>query len=392
MKKKQLAGRLARLRASKGPGVHPPPLHASSAPGQNFSPEFINRGWEKLSDYLFRRVTPLPPVDIRPLLSSHPILLPVGEPAENLLFYDLETSGLSGGAGTAVFLAGFLRLVPVENRGGENTFFIPEATQLFLADFPGERDFLEAIGELIKPQSLYLSYNGKGFDRHLLASKFRLHALQLSMPRQLDLLYPARKFWKDRLPDCSLSTVEQEILGIWRELDIPGREIPDRYFSWLKSFDIEVMEPVFAHHLQDILSLLLLLRRFESMALSPCDCTAREKGVLGELRYHTGSRDDALKLLQLAWEEGNARAGRVAVLLLKRMGYRGKAAELAGQMWEQKRSLFAGIELAKYYEHVEHNPTAALELVEAMLERRAFLSDRIRKQLYHRRGRLIKRL
>ncbi|MDR0388096.1 MAG: ribonuclease H-like domain-containing protein, partial [Treponema sp.] len=54
----------------------------------------------------------------------------------DLLFFDLETTGLSSGAGTVAFLAAFGRMVP----GNPNL----EVTQYLLLDYPGEDDFLEA--------------------------------------------------------------------------------------------------------------------------------------------------------------------------------------------------------------------------------------------------------
>ena len=46
----------------------------------------------------------------------------------------------------------------------------------------------------------------------------------------LDLLYPARRAWKLRLGSCRLSRLETEVLGMSREGDLPGSEVPARFF------------------------------------------------------------------------------------------------------------------------------------------------------------------
>ena len=60
---------------------------------------------------------------------------------EELVFYDTETTGLSGGAGNVIFLFGAAwcegRDLAVE--------------QLFLSDFPGEPEFLQAVQDLVRP-------------------------------------------------------------------------------------------------------------------------------------------------------------------------------------------------------------------------------------------------
>jgi len=49
--------------------------------------------------------------------------------------------------------------------------------QLFLSDFPGEEEFLLAVRELFRSRKLFVSYNGKTFDSHLLSARFRMNRL-----------------------------------------------------------------------------------------------------------------------------------------------------------------------------------------------------------------------
>lgn len=380
MKRDKLSGRLSRLRESRAPAVQV----KGPASGNGPSP---GEEWRQSAPFVFERTVLLPAAEEAGGLfdSGAPLLFGPGDPEAGIVFYDLETTGLSGGAGTIVFLAGFLRAEP----GPEGMRLT--AVQLFLSDYPGERAFLERIASMCAPEALFVSYNGKSFDRHLLLGRGRMHGIGIAMPRQLDLLHPARKFWKRDLPDCSLSTVEKSILGLSREMDIPGAEIPDRYFSWLRDGDPETMRPVFAHHLQDLHSLVLLLGRFEAMAADPASCTPAEKCALGEYALR-GGKNGALSLLLEAFEEGDGKAGRIACVQLKRMEEREQAMKVARMLWERERSPFAAVELAKHLEHRLKEFRGAMDIVDSLLARPEYLSPGFVRALRHRRARLERRL
>ncbi len=383
-KSSKLSGRLARLRQSREESV---PSRSGEIEGGEKAP---GEAWRKIAPHVYERETVISPVSadlIKTLLAEErggPLFAEEGDRPEGMLFYDLETTGLSGGAGTILFLAGFLRIVHDET--GSSL----KALQIFLADYPGERLFLERIASLCAPGLLYVSYNGKSFDRHLLLSRCRINGVAISMPRQLDLLYPARKFWKRILPDCSLSMVESRILGVKRSLDIPGSEIPDRYFEWLKTGSPLLLEPVFSHHLQDLHSLFLLLVRLEEMAGRPDRCSPLELCALGECLHRRG-RENALAIMLEAFEGGDGRAGRNACVMLKRSGKREAAMAVARKLWERERSPFAALELAKYLEHDKKDYTRAMLIAEELLENAALLPAGFRRALEHRRQRLVRR-
>jgi hypothetical protein len=61
-------------------------------------------------------------------------------------------------------------------------------------------------------------------------------------------------------------------------------------------------------------------------------------------------------------------------------------------MARQGRSLFAAVELAKYFEHRERDLELALEWVHTILSWRLPLDRRIRGELNHRRRRLLQKL
>ena len=206
-------------------------------------------------------------------------LVPPGFGPERLVFFDAETTGLSSGAGTSVFLVGFARIGPQ----GVTT------EQLFMADYPAEAEFLRAVATRIGEDDLAVSYNGKGFDTHVLGTRFLLNGARPPIGAQLDLLYTTRRLWRRSLGQCSLGMVEEGVLGVRRDRDLPSAEVPERYFEFLRSGDPAGLEDAFAHHLQDIESLVFLLARIERVFADPTAETATKGPADG--RRNGGRRD-----------------------------------------------------------------------------------------------------
>src|SRR5256886_17166170 len=48
-------------------------------------------------------------------------------------------------------------------------------------------------------------------------------------------LRPARRVFTARCADCRLTTLEREVIGLEREDDVPGAQIPALYFDFLRS-------------------------------------------------------------------------------------------------------------------------------------------------------------
>jgi len=163
------------------------------------------------------------------------------------VFVDIETTGLCGGR-NLFFLAG------VGQPSGETLV----VKQYFLTDPSCEKIFLQAFGEAIPGNAGFVSYNGKSFDLPFIASRMRMASVRKTWRQtgHLDLLEIARRFWRDRLPNCRLGTVESRILGVVRdEEDVPGRDIPQLYADYLAEGDASMLKGVFYHNLIDITSL-----------------------------------------------------------------------------------------------------------------------------------------
>jgi len=243
----------------------------------------------------------------------------------DLLFFDLETSGLSTGAGTVAFLAAFGRL---DNAGKLRI------TQYLLLDYPGENDFIEALlGEFKaggKKAVTVVSYNGKCFDSQILTTRCLMNGIAPPEYRHADLLHPSRRLWKRLLPDCSQSTIETGILGIDRTGDIPGALAPDIWFAFLKHGETEPLLGICEHNRRDIAGLAAIFSTLARIADDPFQAAKKIKYDLEALalrwyercRYETSTPlcETGQRLLRHAAEKSHPRAAFVYALSLLKAG------------------------------------------------------------------------
>ena len=85
--------------------------------------------------------------------------------ANRVVFFDLETTGLSGGAGTLAFLAGCGWF--------EGESF--RVRQFFLGSPSGEQAMLRALGSIFDEASLLVTFNGRSFDVPLMETRWAFH-------------------------------------------------------------------------------------------------------------------------------------------------------------------------------------------------------------------------
>lgn len=166
---------------------------------------------------------------------------------EDLVFLDIETLGLSS---LPAFLIGIGRL----SGGGI------EVRQYLARTLGEEPAILSALREELPPQPIVISYNGKAYDWNHLRGRCAYHGLgPLPEPVHLDLLFFARRRWGGELRDCSLGEVERAVLGVERELDVPGEHVPALYENYLRTGSAATLRPVIAHNREDVLTLTRLL-------------------------------------------------------------------------------------------------------------------------------------
>lgn len=337
-------------------------------------------GWERVGEFTYRRVldceNPLPDTEI----SEH--LLPRGLSGGDLLFLDTETTGLSGGAGTLIFLIGL----------GWLEGDLLRVEQVFLADYPGEPEFLDRLGPLLGRGRQLVSYNGRAFDAPLLRTRFTLNRQILAELPHADLLYWARRLWKREVPDCSLSSIEREVLGLERQQDVPGWEVPAVYSEYLRRGWSPRLPLVWEHNLQDVRSLARLFARVNRLLTRREIPPRTDLASLGGWLAARGSLERGLELLRSSFEAGDERAGRALSLHLKRAGRWEEALGIWQELAEGGRSLFAAVELAKHAEHRLRDPGAALEWVQRALSWKLPLAARDRRELAVRQARLQRRL
>jgi uncharacterized protein YprB with RNaseH-like and TPR domain len=187
----------------------------------------------------------------------------------DIVFFDLETTGLSGGAGTLIFLASFGRISTDKKK------LVIE--QYLLLDYPGEADFIEVLkAEISRPgqsgaASLIVSYNGKTFDSQIFKNRCLMNAVVPPEYFHADLLHPSRRLWKNILNNCSQGTIETEILGLDRTGDTPGAMAPEIWFSFLRSGNAPELMGICDHNIRDITGLVSLFLLMGKIAASPLE-------------------------------------------------------------------------------------------------------------------------
>ncbi len=286
---------------------------------------------------------------------------------EELLFLDTETTGLSGGAGTVIFLlgAGFFR---------EDRFYV---RQFFMRDYDEEPALLEAFNSLLKKFSGIVTFNGKAFDWNIIKSRFAFNRMRLAAeePVHIDLLYPSRRIWKLKLSSCRLGALEESVLGETRIGDIPSEMVPSAYFRYLETGDVSEIKRVISHNERDILSLVSLFTRIGSLLDNPLGEAECEEELMGVGGIFAKDRDYG-KVVRCF--EPCARSGKTAIRnqalkglaeVYKRQGNYREAV----RCWEEilkegkPRPLYPAVELAKFYEHKAKDFFAAIELVREAL-------------------------
>lgn len=240
----------------------------------------------------------------------------IGAP-EDVLFFDIETTGLSA-RNAGLYLIGILTYTADASIAkGSHTASssdevqiptIPSAQsaasipttddasslrtadaegghwallQFFCEDVADEPAVLQAFFDLLRTKKTLISYNGDGFDipflRHMLE--------QYGLPYSFDAVESFDLFKKFRplkrllnLPDLKLKSCER-FLGIDREDRFTGGELIEVYFEWQKTKAPALLDTLLLHNAEDIANLpnLLPLLRYRSLPHSDFQLCAHER-------------------------------------------------------------------------------------------------------------------
>lgn len=282
---------------------------------------------------------------------------------ERLLFLDTETTGLSGGAGTVAFEIGAGWIEP---RG-------MVIRQYVMRDYGQEADMLREVASLIAHADTIVTFNGKSFDLPLLESRMIMNRIRVhvtDMPH-LDLLHAARRVYKLRLGRCNLTALEEAVLGKTRCDDLPGAQVPERYFTYLKTGEFALLEDVLRHNFDDIQSLAELTAVICSAYRQP-ELLRYEQDILsvGKTLLHGRRTQQARNCLKIL---GHSTLAPQSHLYLASSYKQGREWTEAAELWKTMIAKGEGgawpyIELAKYYEHVQHDYDIALRYATSALQ------------------------
>lgn len=307
-----------------------------------------------------------------------------------LLFFDTETTGLSGGTGTIPFLLGF-------------GFFEESCFRVkifILNDLSKEEEFLDEVDRFIDSMdySGVVTYNGKGFDYPLMETRYILYRkrFQLLKKPHLDFLYPARTLWKNTYESRKLGYLGDILLGLSRSDDIESSQIPMLYFNYLRSNAFSLIEKVVEHNALDLVGLaaLLLLGIKYVEDISFIDDEGELLGV-AMLYEKYGDLEKANELYGTV--KDSASRTEIVSQAVKRKSILVKKKKLydeAKELWEflsTTQDRYAARELSVHFEHREKNYFKALEFVHQGLAA-ADLTDAQRQDFEKRLARLNKKI
>ena len=283
-----------------------------------------------------------------------------------VVFFDSETTGLAGGTGTIPFMLGF-------------GFFSDQAFQVkifVLLSLDREGEFLEAVARFLEEKgfSALVTYNGKAFDSPLLETRYILQRQRFPLRDlpHLDFLFPARTIWRNTFDSRKLGYLGEMLLGLSREDDIDGSDIPALYFNFLRSRAFSLIEPVVEHNAMDLVGLaavvLLGVLYLDDYSLTG---DGGEIFGLGRLCERAGLLEKAEEFYKVAREVssrsdvGTLAAQRLSALMKKKKLY-GEALELWRQLADASDPQ-AQHEISVHYEHRERDYAMAVTYVEKAL-------------------------
>lgn len=328
---------------------------------------------------------------LMPLGEACAVGLAAGPEGERIAWLDTETTGLAGGTGTYVFLIGSAAIDE-----GQVTL-----TQYVLQHLSAEAAMLENLREHLRQYDALVTFNGTRFDLPLLQTRFLLSRLRADLETQshLDLMTLARRLWYRRLGGYSLALLEQAILRVDRFVDVPGWMIPSLYVQYLSCGDLDLLEPVFEHNAQDVLSLVALHGvAGELLAFPDRPRITVDWFGLGRLLEARENREAAAGCYRSALEEErDAGVRRRAATALARFYRRSGQVDELLAMWDREAQ--AGIlsqwlvleRLAMLWEWQMCDANRALALTDEALASLNGTDDRCRLRLLHRRDRLLEK-
>jgi len=306
------------------------------------------------------------PADILGFLSREAAF--EGLDLSSAVFLDLETTGLAGGTGTVPFLVGLAYY-------RDERF---KVTQFFLDEMAEEGRLIAELSQFIRDMEFrsLVTYNGKAFDLPLIETRFALHRTPCPLRGlpHLDFLFSARSLWKHKYDSCRLFNLAQQIVQAERSEDIPGAEIPLRYFQYIRNGDFSLIDPILYHNQEDLLSLLgvivagavLVERNKEAAARGEAD--AMDLVGVAKLFERAGDSGRSAALLEQALAGRHGLTAEVTQVARKKLSHHFKK----NREWDKALSVWQEMaagedvecfrELSMYFEHTAKDYTEAVRV------------------------------
>jgi uncharacterized protein YprB with RNaseH-like and TPR domain len=284
------------------------------------------------------------------------------------VFLDLETTGLAGGTGTLPFLVGLAYY-------RDERF---KVTQFFLSEMAEEDRLIRELAQFIQDMGFksVVTYNGKAFDMPLVETRFAMHRTPCPLRGlpHLDFLFSARSLWKHKHDSCRLFNLAQQIVQAERSEDIPGAEIPLRYFQYIRNGDFSLIDPILYHNQEDLLSLLgvvvagaVLVERNREGAERGEDDAMDLYGV-AKLFERAGDAATSASLLEKALSGGRGLTAEVSQNARKKLSHhfkKNKDWEKALAFWQEMAAgeeVDCFRELSMYFEHTAKDHGEAIRV------------------------------
>jgi len=305
------------------------------------------------------------------VIENHPGLSDLSSvPIEKYLFIDTETTGLSGGVGSYVFLIGAAKF------DKNNIVF----SQFFLEDPSKESAQLAAFDQFSSAAEVIISYNGKSFDLPRLHTRYKFHGWPIPFTNiyHIDLLHIVRRIWKDHFTSCSLGDIEHHLLGVTRSaLDVPGWQVSSLFFEYLQSGDPSPLKSVFYHNEVDVISLIALLIYIAdriSNPTIPSPLPKEDQISIGLYLLQLKQFQSALATLTSAINSQNITDNQkdLGMYHIAQIYKRNQDYSNAVTYWKKSATsgnlIFPYIELAMYYEHKENDYSEAIHWTLSAIE------------------------
>lgn len=205
---------------------------------------------------------------------------------DEVLFLDTETTGLNRSGATIAFLIGTARFI--QNK------LVTEL--LFIQNPVGESAALDYLTNLQKKYRYLVSYNGKSFDVPLIRNRMILNRKKgLKIGYHFDLLHIFRKlFVKGTVRSWAQQEMEKFVFDYHRKDDLPGAEIPQIYFDYVKYNHDAGLARVFEHNEMDVLGLAFLFLEAIRIYSNRDHCA---RSGLARILLKNRKDDEALELL-----------------------------------------------------------------------------------------------